>query len=495
VHDRILDSYLEYRRFHPFDRVVCWGDVEVSQENNAGFQLMQRWELKRAEQHLRRCLHLAEHVAKPRESAPVAYQNLGHIYYLQGDLDRAVEYYRKSFEQDSSNAVAANNLGAVMGIFGSITLDLHLIHEGLEYYKRAVELAPDYAYAKHSKAFMEKVYITWDRYLHRKDRTVSRVGSFGNSFLFAAKSISEGADPRYLQAMQILDAGIRAMPGEDELERLFGPKKVQAEATVGTVDPHGILERMRSLFDRCRKAAVKKYLGRLRERCADHPALNFMLGETRRVAWRRSGLAWDRDRAIKCYETTLATEPGHAGAAAGLAEMLRSMGKDTAAMAMLDGVIAELLKPVRPWPGEPEVIAHPRTRRAFRLAVRVAKEGGMEGQWGAFLRRAMVRLLEAQTAHARTLPTRCAAEAWNNAGYFELKAAELLDEPERRERALGHFDEALGLIPDSAEAAVNKILALRRLGRHEEAEALRAAMEDKHPDDPRFRPALKRKRL
>jgi len=496
VDGRIAASYLEHRRFHPFDRVICWSDVEVRQENNVGFWLMEQWELRRAEQHLRRSLYLAEHVVKPRESMPVAHQNLGHLHYLQGDYERAIECYRKSYREDSKNAVSANNLGAVMGIFGSIALDLHLIHEGLEYYKRAVELQPDYVYARASKDFMEKVYATWYGYLEQGDRSPFRVVSFGNSFLFSAKSISESPDPRHLQAMQILDAGIRAMPSEAEMTRLFGEGDAVAKTPDGEISIHETLADMRKTFDSCRKGAVKKYLALRREKGADHPAINFMLGEAYRIGWRRLGEARDQDHAIECYETTLAGVPDHAAAAAGLAELLRSAGgKDRRAIEMLDRVVGELLKPVRPWSGEPELPAAPRARDAFDLAVRVAKESGREGAWGDFLRRTIDRVLAVQIAHAQALRKGRDPEAWNNLGYLEVKASELLVKREHLDQALIHVDRALELDPGRVGPSLNKIQVLQRLGRHEDAEALRAAMEKKYPGDSRFAPSPSRRRL
>ncbi|MBN2491734.1 MAG: hypothetical protein JXQ29_12880, partial [Planctomycetes bacterium] len=297
-----LAAYLEHRpSFHPEDAATSRSDLYVRMENNAGFWLLQRWDLTRAAQFLRRSIHLQEQ--RNATPFPVAWQNLAHLHYLQGDFDRAMECYRNSFQQDPRNPVLANNLGALMGIFGSMTLDIERIREGVQYYRWAVELAPNYVFAKSSEDFMRRVFLTWQRYLHAGDRDPSVVASFGNSFFAAAKSLSESDDPRYLQAMQILDSGLKSMPSDEEMKRIFpelgdgpaAPEDAAVKPDSSTQKMHEIKKDMADRFALCFERGIRQYEGLLARKAAEdpaagarNPALNFLLGEVYRVGWRRT---------------------------------------------------------------------------------------------------------------------------------------------------------------------------------------------------------------
>jgi tetratricopeptide (TPR) repeat protein len=516
IHRRAIDWYDD---FHLFKSGVRTSPFSVRMSNNYGFELMQDWQIKRARNQLLRCTKLVSEVHRERGAPmPVAFQNLGHSYYLQGEFDKAVEYYRQSFHYDPQNAVSANNLGALMGIFGSITMDINLIREGLEYYQRSVQLAPGYVYAKHSAEFMRKVFVTWQRYLIGGERNAFRVGSFGNSFLFAAKSISESEDPKFLQAMQILDSGLRHMPSDQEMVKRFGEPRVHVEAGPGTekkkkeeefrVDPHAIKRQMGEVFDRCFKAGVEKYEKLIEQKGIEdpdggemNPALNFLLAEVYRVGWRRSRLPEHLDRALAHYAITLASQPDHVGATRGQVELLRALGESARAVELATATVDALLQPEIPWE---EPIPKPEPRRRTREAMELAKQihglakmeiavkGGKGAKdeiarWEAFLESTIQKCLEVQRARAQERLGGQDAESWNNLGYFCVRAFEVSHDAKLLEEAVKHLDYALELDPSRVGPALNKIHVLRLQGKQKEAERLQLLMWQR-TRDPRLAP-------
>ena len=513
-HRRAVDWYDDY---HLFASGVRTSEQSVRMANNFGFELMQNWEIKRARKQLLRCTSLVSEIYKNRAPMPVAFQNLGHSYYLQGEFNRAMDYYRKSFQYDPKNAVAANNLGALMGIFGSITMNIELIKEGFEYYRRSVQLAPDYVFARASVNFMGRVYNTWEQYLFKKDRRPMTVASFGNSFLFAARSISESEDPRYLQSMMILDSGLRNMPSDEEMKIIFKdylekkPAKELEEADVDTPmeNPHLTKQKMTELFDRCFTRGVAKYEKLLQEEAikdpehgASNPALNFLLGEVHRVGWRRTRSPEHRDRAIKAFEVTLSQEPDHGGATRGLVEMLRARGELDRAVELAARTAHALLEPELPWQESvPEPTVVRRTQLALGLVEQIVGQARGDlgtrtddaaqkerAKWDQLIQNTARECLRVQEEMARTQKGGQDSELWNNLGYFYVLAYRIFQDPEMLEEAMKHLDHALQLDRYRPGPALNKIEVLMLMDKPMEAEQLRELMRRRFPRDPRFNP-------
>ena len=285
--------------------------------------------------------------------------------------------------------------------------------------------------------------------------------------------------------MQILDSGLRHLPPDEEMDKIFQEKVDYPEIEEGGK----VKKDMAALFESCLEKGLDKY-EKLLDRHAgnDHaiPALQFLLGEVCRIGWRRNEDLKLRDRAEDCFRKTLALEADHAGAARGLAEVLCSAGKEAEALAVVDAVVRALLEPRRPWQGKPEAQPVPRTRDAVALAQEVVK--GKSKTWRAFLRRTFAAALQAQEDHAKLRQKGMDPEAWNNLAYLEVIAAEALEEPDRLSRALEHLDRALELEPLRPGPSLNKIHVLRMLERHAEAEALRKKAAERYPEDSRFKP-------
>lgn len=500
IQKRNIDWYDDFRLFQSG---VKTSPKSVRMANNCGFELMQNWEIRKARRMLTRCTELVRKVYRGRAPMPVAFQNLGHSYYLQGEFDSAVRYYRQSFAQDPRNAVAANNLGALMGIFGSITMNIDLVSEGLKYYRESVRLAPGYVFARTSVGFMQRVEQTWRRYLFQNNRSPLVVASFANSFLFSAKSISQSDDPKYLQAMQILDSGLRHLPSDDELAEIFGANGERLNIPEGPDGPpHEVKKHMSALFDRCATGAIDKFDRLLEKYGADNPALNFMLGQVYRVRWRKSRAAADRDAALERYKTTLAKEPDHVGATIGSVELLRSLGRTDEALAIANATVDEMLREELPWDGAPVVPPRGDPRGAIQIATRMrdelkvgikfgwAKDSEQEKKaWEAFVASTVAKCLDYQRSQAERSEGGNDPEAWNNLGYFYLLQYKITkDKSLITDLAIPLFDKALAMDRTRPGPALNKIHALKQLGRNRDAEALRRQMAQIHRYDPRFQP-------
>ncbi len=65
------------------------------------------------------------------------YASLAYIAYEQGEVDKCIEYYKKSLEADDSNTTALNGLGYVLAV------EDRDLTQALSYCKKALERAPD----------------------------------------------------------------------------------------------------------------------------------------------------------------------------------------------------------------------------------------------------------------------------------------------------------------------------------------------------------------
>lgn len=476
----------------------------VRMANNYGFELMQRWRIKEARRMLRRCTELVDS-REGRVPMPVAFQNLGHSYYLQSEFGQAMQYYVRASSYEPKNAISANNLGALMGIFGSITMNIGYIEQGIRCYQRAVEVAPEYVFAKQSLEFMQRVYRTWQLYLVKKNRSPSVVFSFGMSFLISARSIAKSDDPKFLQAMMILDSGLRNLPSDADMLRIMGPNGEKLGVAVNDEEiqkrgPQHFNALLRDLFEECFQNAVKKYEGLLEQYGADNPALNFMMGEVFRIHWRASGDPAERDRAIRHYRATREREPEHSGAARGLAELLRTIGKADEGIAIVDATVDELLRPRLPWDGPPPATPEAEPRVAIELGKEMfrrmeewrTRAGGIDdaefAKWTALRDRTFQKVIAHQRREAETKDGGNDAAEWNKLGYFHVVAHESLGDRSWLEKALPLFEKSLAIGAGRADAAVNKLTVLRKLGRHAEAEQFRAKMQIRFPRNQAFRP-------
>ncbi len=479
----------------------------VRMANNYGFELMQRWRIKEARRMLRRCTELVSS-KEGRTPMPVAFQNLGHSYYLQGEFDQAMQYYVRAQSYEPNNAISSNNLGALMGIFGSVTMNIAYIERGIQCYQRAVEAAPNYVFAKQSLHFMRQVYNTWQLYLVKKDRSPKIVFAFGMSFLISARSISKGDDPKYLQAMMILDAGLRHLPTDAEMLEIMG--KDGQKLAVPILDPEikarGVQNfnaLLRDLFEDCYTKALAKYEALLEEHGERNPALNFMMGEVFRVHWRSSRDPEERARAIRHYRITREQEPEHTGAARGLAELLRTIDRTDEAITIVDATVDELLVPRLPWDGPPPAKPEAEPRSAIELGKEVFNRvnelrtsgGGIDdaefAKWTALRDRTFSKVLDFQRRTAESAEGGTDGTEWNKLGYFHVVAFESLGDRSLLEKSLPLFDKALELAPTRSDSAVNKLTVLKKLGRHAEAEQFRAQMQVRFPRHPAFYPLRK----
>lgn len=379
-------------RFHPEDTVGSSQPFPDAIENNIGLNLLRDWDLTRAAQLFRRGIHFGESRGAGRGPMPILHQNLGLLYVLAGDLERGKRHYLASAELNAHDPLVWNNVAALMGIFASMTVDIDLLRQCADCYERSLAAAPNWSHARRSLTLTRNVVVNWDRFLNQGRRTPAVVLSFAGSFLNTARMVSGGEDPRFVQAMQILERGLHVLPSEEELARIFTKPLPRGAGRPAIERPPELRREMLAAFDRCRAGGVRKYEALLAEYGADNPHLNFLLAEILRLAWHVHAKDVDRDRAESLYAAVLRAAPDHVAAALGSAELLDSRGDGAAAVAVLDGVVEALLKPWRPWEGEPAPPTRVRVEDVRRLVRSTVRRLPDTASWRAFRRRVAARV-------------------------------------------------------------------------------------------------------
>jgi tetratricopeptide (TPR) repeat protein len=66
----------------------------------------------------------------------MAYFNMGNVYNRKHDYDKAIEYYKKALEIAPDCASIYRNIGVTYE-------DKHDYNKAIEYYKKAIELNPE----------------------------------------------------------------------------------------------------------------------------------------------------------------------------------------------------------------------------------------------------------------------------------------------------------------------------------------------------------------
>jgi tetratricopeptide (TPR) repeat protein len=86
---------------------------------------------------------LYRHAIAVTTANAVAYNNLGNVLTIQGELEQAEQHLREAVRLNSFNAVAHNNLGNVL-------VKLGRIEEGALHYKEALLIQPELAEASYN---------------------------------------------------------------------------------------------------------------------------------------------------------------------------------------------------------------------------------------------------------------------------------------------------------------------------------------------------------
>jgi tetratricopeptide (TPR) repeat protein len=164
--------------------------------------------------------------------------NLGYIYYLHGDVDRSIEFYRRSLEIDANRALTHNNLGNSLSSKGRYPeaishlrraielkqnyfgawLNLGLVYanlkdwdQAIECYRRAVALRPDL-----SEAWTAMGLALWNKgdaqgAIAAYRKAVEAQPDYVEALINLASALSETGAPD--EAIEHLYAALRANPG------------------------------------------------------------------------------------------------------------------------------------------------------------------------------------------------------------------------------------------------------------------------------------------
>lgn len=103
------------------------------------------------------------------------YNNMGISYYKKGDFEKALECYKKSIKISPNFAIVHNNIGVLYDGIGNIK-------DAIKEYKKAIEIRPNYAEA------YKNLGLTFYR-----DRSYMQAAeAFEKYLLYAPYGISEG---------------------------------------------------------------------------------------------------------------------------------------------------------------------------------------------------------------------------------------------------------------------------------------------------------------
>ncbi len=420
------------------------------------------WELREGRRHLEYGVELAQRAGYGPGPVPL-YTNLAANHYLRGELDQAIRNRKREYELSGGIAGGGPGLGynlaVYLSVYGSVLGNSGYLREAHDLFQEILRMDPHNRGAKQSLGFARQVLQVWSRYYTSRDRTDALVRAFAGTFDFPAFNMEKEDDPkRWLQAIQLLDAGLARLPGPEILETL--PETLKLRTVM--------VDRVRRLHGK-----LAGHFSGCLDRFPDRADLQFLLGEVNRMGWRWLGGLDLRDRARTLLQSVLAREPEHCPAARGLADILIRLGKPEAARDRIRHAVTALIREDRTWEGRP---LGPETTRAVDLAYRAAADLGhpvlkplIQETWS----RALV-VLERQAAQREGGRS---WEAWNRLGILEGRAFEALGRQDLAGKAIRHFREALAIRPDAEPVMVNLLEMLRRTGRQGEAGDLEKRLE------------------
>ena len=438
----------------------------VRMHSNLGMELLGVFRIEEAKAELFECLRLQEelygrkkkkHGEKKHGVDPFAYQHLGRCYLMEGDIDRAVNYYRNGMLQYPDLLPSANNYGFVATVVAALKKDIRLASESLASYMRVLQLDPRQELALERTKLLKNVVAAWSFYFEKEMRTDRACSLLVRSYTIIARNCREVEnDPRPVQTLEILRVAMAALPPVD-LKKL--------PATAEDVKGMEALHQDTVAFGR-------DYYGKLLERWPDRPHLHFLRGEVERLAFERSRESAERDKAKHHYRRALELSPHLTFAALSLATLLRREGRVKEALRVVDASASACIRAGKKFWHE----------AALRLAVRAYEGAGRGAAWRGLLERVLASIAGKLQATAGS-----SSQAWNDLGFIHDQAARLLGDRRRFEEALKCFQRALELDPHLVNAAGGWVVALRNLGRTEEAEARRVEFRQRFPRHPFFK--------
>jgi len=433
----------------------------VRMQSNLGLELLGVFRIEEAKSELFECLRLQEELYSRQKIMrgvdPFAYQHLGRCYLMEGDIDRAVNYYRNGMLQYPDLLPSANNFGFVATVVAALKKNTQLAGEGYGAYMRVLEQDPNNELALERINFLKNVVAAWGFYFEKGMRTDRACSLLARSYQIIARNCREVSDdPRPVQTLEILRIAVAALP------------PVDAEKMPTTAED---MKGMEALY----KDTVtfgRDYYDKLLERWPDRPHLYFLRGEVERLAYERSRDPAERDKAKHQYRRALEMSPHLTIAALPLATLLRREGREEEALRVVDASASACVRAGKKFWHEV----------ALQLAARAYEGAGRGAAWRGLLGRVLASIAGKLGATAGN-----SGQAWNDLGFIHDQAARFLGDRRRFEDALKCFQRALKLDPLLVNAAGGWVVALRNLGRSEEAEARRVEFRQRFPRHPFFK--------
>jgi tetratricopeptide (TPR) repeat protein len=227
------------------------------------------------------------------DARDLAYNDLGALYELTGDVEKAKQSYLKALEVNPRSRETASSLGRLYLAQGDLRNAERWYHLQLEH-RPTLDAMVGLASVCYQSSRYDEAESHYRRAMDQFGATSALENDLGNCLFKMARY--EDAEACYLRAVELSPVELSAWRNLAATQTRLG-KHAQA---MGSVD---------------------KYL----EMCVDDPATLVLAGDLRRLSGNNSG-------AIACYEQALRLNPDETAALIGLSESYLAMGHRDAAL-------------------------------------------------------------------------------------------------------------------------------------------------------------------
>jgi tetratricopeptide (TPR) repeat protein len=189
-------------------------------------------------------LRLFSRTAEQSPRSATIQANLGYIYYLHGNVDRSIEFYRRALELDPNRALTHNNLGNSLSARGEYD-------EAIRHLRRATELKKDYPAAWLNLGLVYAAKKEWEQAVECYRRAIELRPRFHEAFTAMGLALWSGGraeeavaayrkalefEPSYIEARINLASALSELGSTDEaIEHLLAAVRINPRSPQAAV--------------------------------------------------------------------------------------------------------------------------------------------------------------------------------------------------------------------------------------------------------------------